>query len=161
MAQGRSRYQKAVCAVLERLRMANPDFRDVGKFSIKAGIAQATVNLISRGQITPTLPVIERWIDACGSSLAQLFAAVLEEHDEKPTGSKVRILHAYETYYRLLTIILESKNVGYVEGILANLVGMAAAASPENAFVRKQKEIFEKQHRPPPEEENEAKKRRA
>lgn len=139
MAKKESDHQKAICAVLHRLRVGIPKFRDDAYFASKSGVKDGTIKSVERGKITPTLPIIERWLNHCGSSLAKFFAEVEKEETGKPADVKSpRIFHGREPLYELLTEILEAGdqtgNSFFVDGIHANLVALAASA--QNAIAK-------------------------
>lgn len=130
MAEKRaSKYQKELCEALNRLRSAKPEFRDRGRFVRESGLANSTVEDIENCRITPTLPIIERWIEACGGSLKKFFITVYVDSVDAASrpSDGVGILHGYEHFYKLLNGIIKHGDPFWRNSIEGNLYGMYIA----------------------------------
>src|SRR5262245_35956811 len=66
-----------VCEALKRLRLIRPEFRTKSAFSEISGVHGATIHDTEQGRILPSLDTIDRWVRACGSTLAE-FCGSLE-----------------------------------------------------------------------------------
>lgn len=123
-----SENKEAICAVLDRLRNAKPNYRDIGAFSRAAEIAPATITAVAEGDHTPTLPIIEKWLDKCGVSLSDFFRAVESEAGiSKSKDDEIEILYGYEHFYRLLNGIIKGPAKFWTNSIEGNLYGMYIA----------------------------------
>jgi hypothetical protein len=124
----RSEHQKEICIVLNRLRNARPEFRDVGRFSKDAKIAPPTIKSVEKLSITPTIPIIERWLDACGGSLVRFFTDVAREVGAfKDDEQSIRINLGYEHFHRLLNGIIDNDDPYWIQSIEGNLYGVYMA----------------------------------
>jgi transcriptional regulator with XRE-family HTH domain len=104
--------------VLRRMRLAKPEFRKYSAFAKAARIHRPTVENTENGHTTPGIDIIEKWVRACGSTLTQLF---MEIEGRDPNYKGMRVIAGEESYYELLTKILETGNPTYITGIKANL----------------------------------------
>lgn len=133
MARKISKYQNAICAVLNRIRADRPPYQDAGLFSQRSGIAPATISAIENSEITPTLPIIEAWLETCEFPFSDFFRDVDIEAG-KPThgGLSRHFVPGHDRLYAMLTTILKCEaNTRRIDGITVNLEEFSKAAQRE------------------------------
>lgn len=116
--------KKRIIEELKSLRI-NKGFKSEARFSEKTGLAPKTIKDTESGATFPTIGNIKRWVNGCGVSLSEFFAA-LEGQPEQ-----VEILLSEREFYKYLTTILKYGDDFWKTGIKANLRAMAVAATTE------------------------------
>jgi len=111
--------RQKVCEALKRLRLIRPEFRTKTTFSEVSGVHGATIYETESGRILPGLDTIDRWVRACGLTLAEFCASLEGVTPEASAGPRIRPEHL-----EAVTLLIEILNGAPTEArdwLLGNL----------------------------------------
>lgn len=128
MAEENPHLIKEIRQALIDLRKSRVEYHSYERFKQVSGIHRQTVENTEDGSSFPSVPTIQKWVEACGLTLSEFF-----KQFESGPPQEVRIIPAEKDYYKYLTRIFEAGIPFWTTGIKANLKAMAHAAEMEAA----------------------------
>src|SRR5262245_14115818 len=94
-----------ICRALKRLRLSKPKYRQKSAFLVASGIKHMnTITDTESGKIVPSVETIDRWVRACGISLADFFASLTRDKKSK----RLEIPAEYQKIVEMLLEALQS-----------------------------------------------------